>query len=222
MMRFDVQLRLRDMMRSDPVAPMAQLEGVVIVDPRLVEELQEQRGQALFGFARRLGLTDEQAADAVEETLLRLWRELHRGRPIEDGAAWAFRTIYRIAMDEHRLRRRLAGLRERLQRDGVHRSSWSESADRDDSLTVWAQVDRLPARQRQVPYLRYRADLPTGFSPWETSADSVLVRIRTTWLDLDCQVRPGDLCWIEATPDGRMIGQEVLERRQLLAPLALT
>ena len=62
----------------------------------------------------------------------------------------------------------------------------------------------------------------TGFSPWEASADSVLVRIRTTWLDLDCQVRPGDVCWIEATPDGRMIGQEVLERRQLLAPLGVT
>jgi len=186
MMRFDIQLRLQDM-RAESVAATAQLEGVVIVDPRLVEELQEQRGQALFGFARRLGLTDEQAADAVQETLLRLWRESHRGRPIEDGAAWAFRTIYRIAMDEHRLRRRLAGLRERLQRDGVHRSSWSESADRDDSLTVWAQVDRLPARQRQVLYLRYRADLPfdtvaavLGISPGaaRTLASRALERVR--------------------------------------------
>nr|MDQ3642906.1 sigma-70 family RNA polymerase sigma factor [Actinomycetota bacterium] len=159
MMRFDVQLRLQDMMRAESVAATAQLEGVVIVDPRLVEELQEQRGQALFGFARRLGLTDEQAADAVQETLLRLWRELHRGRPIDDRAAWAFRTIYRIAMDEHRLRRRLAGLRYRLQREGGHPSGRSEATDRDDSMTVWAQVDRLPARQRHVLYLRYRADL---------------------------------------------------------------
>lgn len=187
MMRFDVQLRLLDMMRSRSVAAMAQVEGVVIVDPRLVEEVQEQRGQALFGFARRLGLTDEQAADAVQETLLRLWRELHDVRPIDDRAAWAFRTIYRIAMDEHRLRRRLAGLRERLQRDGVHGSSWSESADRDDSLTVWAQVDRLPARQRQVLYLRYRADLPfdtvaavLGISPGaaRTLASRALERVR--------------------------------------------
>jgi len=62
----------------------------------------------------------------------------------------------------------------------------------------------------------------TGFAPWLMSADSVLVRIRTTWLDLDCQVRPGDVCWIEATSRGRLIGQEVLERRQVLAPLAVT
>ncbi len=146
-------------MRAESIAAMAQVEGVVIVDPRLIEELQEQRGQALFGFARRLGLTDEQAADAVQETLLRLWRESHRGRPIEDRPAWAFRTIYRIAMDEHRLRRRLAGLRDRLQREDGRPSSDSEATDRDDSLTVWAQVDRLPARQRQVLYLRYRAEL---------------------------------------------------------------
>ncbi len=187
MMRFDVQLRLLDMMRSRSVAAMAQVEGVVIVDPRLVEEVQEQRGQALFGFARRLGLTDEQAADAVQETLLRLWRELHDVRPIDDRAAWAFRTIYRIAMDEHRLRRRLAGLRERLQRDGGHGSGWSEAADRDDSLTVWAQVDRLPERQRQVLYLRYRADLPfdavaavLGISPGaaRTLASRALERVR--------------------------------------------
>ncbi len=147
-------------MRAESIAAMAQVEGVVIVDPRVIEELQEQRGQALFGFARRLGLTDEQAADAVQETLLRLWRELHRGRPIEDRSAWAFRTLYRIAMDEHRLRRRLAGLWDRLQREGDRSSGRSETTDREDSLTVWAQVDRLPARQRHVLYLRYRADLP--------------------------------------------------------------
>lgn len=192
MMRFDVQLRLQDMMRAESVAATAQLEGVVIVDPRLVEELQEQRGQALFGFARRLGLTDEQAADAVQETLLRLWRELHRGRPIDDRAAWAFRTIYRIAMDEHRLRRRLAGLRDRLQREGGHPSSRSEATDRDDSMTVWAQVDRLPTRQRHVLYLRYRADLcfddiagVLGITPGaaRTLASRALERVRRELAD---------------------------------------
>lgn len=187
-MRFIALPRLLDMMRAEPIAARAQLEGVVIVDPRLVEELQEQRGQALFGFARRLGLTDEQAADAVQETLLRLWRELHGRRLVEDRSAWAFRTIYRIAMDEHRLRRRLAGLRERLQREGGRPYSRSEAVDRDDSLTVWAQVDRLPARQRHVLYLRYRADLPfdqvaavLGITPGaaRTLASRALERVRS-------------------------------------------
>jgi RNA polymerase sigma factor (sigma-70 family) len=33
------------------------------------------------------------------------------------------------------------------------------SEARDELLAVWAEVDRLPERQRQVLYLRYRADL---------------------------------------------------------------
>ncbi len=33
-------------------------------------------------------------------------------------------------------------------------------ADNSDRIAVWGEVDRLPTRQRQVIYLRYRADLP--------------------------------------------------------------
>jgi len=93
--------------------------------------------------------------------------------------------------------------------------------DRDEDH-VMASALQLLDRLLTDELIRIGDVTETGFSPWEASADSVLVRIRTTWLDLDCQVRPGDVCWIEATPDGRMIGQEVLERRQLLAPLAVT
>jgi len=52
-------------------------------------------------------LTDEQAADAVQEALTRMWRELRGGAAIERPDAWAFRTVYRLAMDAHRWRRRL-------------------------------------------------------------------------------------------------------------------
>ena len=58
-------------------------------------------------------------------------------------------------MDEHRLRRRLDGLRERL--------GWTQRLGREEdvagSISLWSDVDRLPARQRQVVYLRYKADL---------------------------------------------------------------
>jgi DNA-directed RNA polymerase specialized sigma24 family protein len=127
------------MMLTEPIAVPVQAEAVTIADPSVIEELQADRGQALFGFARRLGLTDEQASDAVQETLLRLWRELRRGRPVEDRAAWAFRTIYRIAMDEHRLSRRVAGLRSRLLRSAAT-SARAERLDRDERLTVWSAV----------------------------------------------------------------------------------
>jgi RNA polymerase sigma factor (sigma-70 family) len=121
-----------------------------------VEAFHATRSQALFGFARRCGLGDEAATDAVQEAMLRLWRELGAGRRIEDFDAWSFRVVYRLAMDEHRAARRVRALAERLlpfQRAGTRQR------DATDRIAVWAEVDRLPRRQREVLYLRYRADL---------------------------------------------------------------
>jgi RNA polymerase sigma factor (sigma-70 family) len=46
---------------------------------------------------------------------------------------------------------------------GLERASRARSAvletDSTERVAIWAQVDRLPDRQRQVIYLRYQADL---------------------------------------------------------------
>jgi RNA polymerase sigma factor (sigma-70 family) len=124
-------------------------------DPAVLAALERDHGQAMFGFVRRLGLTDAQADDAVQEALLRLWAEMVHGRGIDDPRRWAYRAIYRLAMDEHRLRRRLAALAARL----GPTAPAERGPDRDDRLAVWSEVDRLPPRQRHVLYLRYRSDL---------------------------------------------------------------
>jgi RNA polymerase sigma-70 factor (ECF subfamily) len=116
--------------------------------------LADGDAQALFGFVRRLGLSDEQADDAVQEVFTRLLAEHRSGIVIANPRAWAYRSIYRLAMDQHRLRTRLrtvvAALGLRSQR---------RSVDHTDRIAVWGEVDRLPLRQRQVVYLRYRSDL---------------------------------------------------------------
>ena len=128
-----------------------------------VRQAYGRRSQEMFGFARRLGLSDEDASDAVQETMLRLWRELESGAQIADPEAWAFRALYRLAIDSHRLRSRLHGLVERL---GVRAGSagdrfgGGDPAQRLEVDAIWHEVDRLPERQRAVMYLRYRADLP--------------------------------------------------------------
>jgi RNA polymerase sigma factor (sigma-70 family) len=121
---------------------------------RVIVELEARHGQAMFGFVRRQGLTDTEAADAVQEVLLRLWAEMSRGVTVGSPKSWAYRTIYRLAMDEHRLRRRMAGLRERLRPERQEASH-----DLSDRIAVWTEVDQLPDRQREVLYLRYRSDL---------------------------------------------------------------
>ena len=140
---------------------MGMLEGLqgstaqADADRLAVVDLQARRGPELYGFARRLGLGPEAAEDAVQETLLRAWTVLADRSPVRDLDAWCFTTLYRLSMDQHRWRRRVQRLAERL-RPAPPRS---ESASVADRLTLWDAVDRLPERQRAVVQLRYRADL---------------------------------------------------------------
>jgi RNA polymerase sigma factor (sigma-70 family) len=120
----------------------------------VVERVDLGHGQNLFGLARRAGLDDQAAEDAVQETLVRLWLEVRSGTDVLDPPAWSFRTVYRIAMDQHRVRRRLREIVERLGRQPP-----PPAPDMVQQLTIWSLVDRLPLRQRQVVYLRYRADM---------------------------------------------------------------
>ena len=122
-----------------------------------LQSLYRRRAQEMFGFARRLGLADEDASDAVQEALLRLWRAMTDDE-IADPDAWAFRALYRLAIDHHRLRRRLHGLADRLGFGAADAAPDPASGIETDA--VWTAVDRLPERQRAVLYLRYRADLP--------------------------------------------------------------
>jgi RNA polymerase sigma factor (sigma-70 family) len=134
-----------------------ELESTMDDADRVVVDIEQRHGQALFGFVRRQGLTDEQARDAVQEALLRLWTALRGGASIENPRAWSYRAIYRLAMDQHRLGRRLRLLSGRLD---LGRRTTSDPADSmSDRLAVWSEVDQLPIRQRQVLYLRDRSDL---------------------------------------------------------------
>ena len=130
---------------------------------RTVHSLYQRRSQEMFGFVRRLGLDDDEASDAVQETMLRLWRELDAGTEIADPDAWTFRTLYRLGIDSHRLTRRIRGVIDRVggrltAADRGHHDG--DPAQRIDVDAIWHAVDRLPKRQRAVLYLRYRADLP--------------------------------------------------------------
>ncbi len=137
---------------AEVLRPIATAEA----DNAIVTELHELHGSALFDFVRHLGLADAEAADAVQEALVRLWREFRRGTAIDSPLAWTYRTCYRLAMQHHRWRRQMSRLLPRL----APRNTEYAGPESSDRVTVWTAVDSLPPRQRHVVYLHYASDLP--------------------------------------------------------------
>lgn len=135
---------------STSVDPPSDPDGTAI-------EVEARYGQALFGFARRVGLTDDEAEDAVQESLTRLLVVLKSGTVIDDPRGWVFTALYRVAMDQHRLRRRVSGILKRVSM--AVRGPQADETEVTRRLSIWFEVDRLPDRQRQVLYLHYKADL---------------------------------------------------------------
>jgi RNA polymerase sigma factor (sigma-70 family) len=134
---------------------MAQRLASADVDRQVVVELLDARGREMWGYARHLGLTPEEADDALQETLLRLWSVLGSGSDVRDATAWAYRTLQRVCVDEHRWQRRVRRVGERLGLTAPR----SVELPAGDELGIWSAVERLPERQRLAVYLRYRADL---------------------------------------------------------------
>jgi RNA polymerase sigma factor (sigma-70 family) len=122
----------------------------------IVVGLERTHGQTLFGFVRRLGISDSAAADVVQESLVRLFDALVGGQQIVDAKAWVFHAAYRLAMDEHRRFARIHRFASRLESRPAVDTDPAEGVER---RLVWTAVDRLPKRQRAVLYLRFRADL---------------------------------------------------------------
>jgi len=122
---------------------------------RSVADFERAHGQTLFGFVRTLGVKDDDAADVVQESLLRLFDALCAGQSIRDRKAWTFHVAYRLAMDEHR--RFARGLR--LMNARPLLAAVEDPGADVERQQVWSEVGCLPARQCAVLFLRFRADL---------------------------------------------------------------
>ncbi len=114
-----------------------------------VERAYERRATQIWEYGRRLGLDPARAEEVAQESFARLLG-LQASRRPGNVDAWLFRVAHNLAMDSHRLGRRIAVSEIEL-----------VAQDPDDAqrLALWTQVDRLPERQRAAIYLRFRADL---------------------------------------------------------------
>lgn len=130
-------------------------------DHEAASQLLHGHYSRIYAYLRRLAGSDTDAADLTQETFRKVWKSLHRYREASSVSTWMHRIAYHTWVDW--LRRR---------RPATPRSEhwWQElpgdaptplqSAAREDRLrTLWDQVDRLPAEERQVIHLHFGQQL---------------------------------------------------------------
>jgi RNA polymerase sigma-70 factor (ECF subfamily) len=120
---------------------------------RLAFELSDR----LFAVAHRILRDVDDAGDALQTTLLRIWRDLPSLRDPERIEAWAYRTLVRACHDELRKRRRHAPPLHLLPAEGAAEADPAVTvADREQLERAFA---RLPIEQRAAIVLQYYRDL---------------------------------------------------------------
>jgi RNA polymerase sigma factor (sigma-70 family) len=121
---------------------------------RTVVAAYEQHARILWEYGRRLGRDRDGAEDSVQEAFARLMHLAPPRRPDNIGG-WLYRTVHNLVVDEHRRGRRIAA--------GsvvpTHERPGTEDPDAAERIALRVAVDRLPPRQREVIFLRYRAGL---------------------------------------------------------------
>jgi RNA polymerase sigma-70 factor (ECF subfamily) len=110
----------------------------------------------LFAIAHRILRDFDSAGDALQVTLLRIWRDLPGLKDPDLIEAWAYRILIRACLDTLRKQRRQAPVLHLLSADGAEADPAISVADREQLDRAF---DRLSADQRAVIVLQYYRDL---------------------------------------------------------------
>src|SRR6185503_21210943 len=76
-------------------------------DREAFETLARESYDRMYAFARRVLRDGASAEDAVQEALIRIWRDLRSLRDVERFDAWSNRVLVRACNDEWRRTRRV-------------------------------------------------------------------------------------------------------------------
>ena len=121
---------------------------------KVVVALVADRGDSLTRYARLLCGSTDDAADLVQDALVKTFARLGDGFTVPKAEAYVRRTILTVYLDRARRRtrwRRIAHLTVE-----PHAVSASDPSDR---LDLWVELRRLSPRERACVVLRYYEDL---------------------------------------------------------------
>lgn len=138
------------------------LKGMERGDQLAFEAFVRRYHGPLYGFLERLLRDRQKAEDLVQETFLRLIRQLSQDKPPEHPKAWLYRVAHNLCRDYWRS----TGYRT----DSIATREVPEQADGDAEVVelyerqetrreLIAALDSLPEMQREVVMMRFFQDL---------------------------------------------------------------
>jgi RNA polymerase sigma-70 factor (ECF subfamily) len=143
-----------------PLADASVVNRAAHGDREAFDVLTTTHSARLYSVARMILRDDDMAADALQETLVRAWRDLPRLRDHERFGAWLHRLLVNACYDEVRRKRRWRldiSTDDGIDAGTVNAGDMSDDvADRDQ---LARGLSRLPLDQRIVLVLRYYLDL---------------------------------------------------------------
>jgi RNA polymerase sigma-70 factor (ECF subfamily) len=107
-------------------------------------ELMTQFERPIYNFLLTLLHDADVALDCAQDTFLRAYENLRKGRPV--NAPWLYKVARNRAMDEFRRKKRLESEPEKLEHIAVHQRT-------DQVLVVQAVLAQLSPSDREVLYL---------------------------------------------------------------------
>ena len=129
------------------------MDGAAAGDDGAFGELARRMQDGLLRFALAHGLAHADAAEAVQETLLRAWRARGRWRAGADATAW----LYGIAMNVVRefRRQRGRGAPGGMDLDALAAGRERDGTDQAELARLACYLAELPDRQREAVACRY-------------------------------------------------------------------
>ena len=124
------------------------------------EALAHASARRLYLTAYRIVRDGDQAEDAVQQTLVAMWRELPSLRDLDRFEAWTYRLVVRFCLAETRRHRR-AGVRQ-VPVDELLASTTDDIAEADLRDQLERALHELSIEHRTVVVLHHYAGLPLG------------------------------------------------------------
>jgi RNA polymerase sigma-70 factor (ECF subfamily) len=125
------------------------IERAVGGDPGAIDQVLRQARTDIRRYARRSCRSPSDAEDAVQETLIALYRKIGALRQVVALSAWLARIVDRYCL---RLARRLAGLQPAREAEIDRRIAEAPAAEL--RIDIARAIESLPGHYRQVVILR--------------------------------------------------------------------